>query len=458
MEDAPQDIIRLIITYLEPLQLQNFVHPETKFKYNCFDFVMSMNTHSYIFGKFKNVVIVGMNIVGPIRGKLDDLRMLSLSEWAILDVNKFLRLENLELLNMDNCVKVGGVSIRKYHNNLFEIIKLKSKSEFDDWNFVSDTSFRNLRNYKNPKHYVFKMKMKMMKGKCVCLSHCTLNRLILPEGIVYLDLSYCGIFVRLNLKNSLVYLDLTMFRKWDSMIGELYECVNLVWLNLSHLSIKDIGFLERMEKLEFLDLSSCSRIVCGDSLERCRKLYFLNMTYCFNLKTIRIPNSLKLLDMGYCDALEEIVGGYNLKCLRLIKFRGVVDIRLMQKLVYVNLAGCDIVDLWCLEGVKVQVLILKGCKRLVSLRGLNCEKLVKLHLGECCELGGIDDELANVPELWYLDLSNCKLVNGVDCLGRLNGCKLSYLDLYGCSDVCRRSVFELYKRIPQLKILGCGLF
>ncbi|PRQ22406.1 putative leucine-rich repeat domain, L domain-containing protein [Rosa chinensis] len=205
---------------------------------------------------------------------------------------------------------------------------------------------------------------------------------------------------------------------------EIEPLYNLKTLKLSNsLNLVNTPNFQGMPHLELLFLGSCTRLCEVDpGVEVLEKLTILNLKECKNLvhfaSSVRGLKSLKVLNLSGCSKLKKLPN----------------DMGHLESLVKVDASGTSIRELPCsigmLEGLVS--MSLRDCKHHVclpsSVGGL--KSLKYLNLSGCSKLDKLPDELGLVACLEKLDVSGSGLREVPSFIGLLKN--LEELSLGGC--------------------------
>ena len=179
-------------------------------------------------------------------------------------------------------------------------------------------------------------------------------------------------------------------------------------LNLEFLDIEDVNFIDNFPNVKSIVLDSCS------NLKRINKLYYLNLenveiTKCEKLKDdefYNITNTILKVSIRYCPLFKDV---YKFKNKKELDFTGCTNIKNLSclesnsSLYYLNLSYTPIRHVFSFK--HIYHLVLRGCKRIKSTKGLEDVKILDLY--DCC---GIEDfsGLKNNLHVNLLNTNFCK--------------------------------------------------
>ena len=238
--------------------------------------------------------------------------------------------------------------------------------------------------------------------------------------------------------NRIKKLNLNFCTKLKNIDGiETLDSLNDLNLGLTW-KLKDFSPIKKLKNLETLKLVNCI-ITNIDFLSGLQKLTFLDISSCPNLHVGALKNltTLKELWAGSNDAIKDLHDFKNLKPLSFLNLdactnlQNIEDIREMKNLIDLNLARCE---------------KLKNLNPLSSL-----SDLVSLELSGCLALTDISG-LRDLKKLKELNLTQCDHIKDVSCLFELTSLEL--LNISQCKRINKQQVLELKKKLPKLKILG----
>lgn len=194
----------------------------------------------------------------------------------------------------------------------------------------------------------------------------------------------------------------------------------IVYANFDRLdSLKDISALGELPDLEWLDLSSCSKVTDFSALAGLTKLRFLELRYTqfSDLSTLRGGVSLGYLGLAGTKVQDLLP---------------LADSSGLEKL---NLGSCqNVSDLQPLANLKnLRELNLAVCRGITDISTLgHLEKLEMLDLSACGSVSSIE-ALAGLLNLRRLNLSSCGLISDLTPLGQLP--RLMRLQIRGCPEI-----------------------
>lgn len=201
---------------------------------------------------------------------MEKLRILSLANCDLENINKISTLTNLKVINL-NYVNVSNL---KFLSNLINLEELYlSPPEFDEnkQNFVNLYDIQDI-------------------SMCDNLKILTIER------------SYINNINLLRLKENLIKLEIKNCYDIDNF-NFVSELINLKHLSIIGMNILDINFIDNLESLEDLNLTNCKQITTFDNISRLHNLE--NLT----LQNVKISNidfilelpKLKFLDISGCE-------------------------------------------------------------------------------------------------------------------------------------------------------------
>ncbi|XP_056173992.1 disease resistance protein L6-like [Syzygium oleosum] len=216
-----------------------------------------------------------------------------------------------------------------------------------------------------------------------------------------LELHRCHKLRSLPRLSSLIHLE--KLRLWECHLLEdiselpsrllklyIWLCRKLILLkldglkNLETFSIKDCSSIERLDlsqliRLKRLCAAGCDNLVEIQGLENLEFLERISIFDCNSIERLLCPES---------TCLKELVA---VRCNNLVKIRGLDGAKFLEAL---NVTGCESMEtLPDLTGCeRLQYLVVRDCKKLTQLRGLEKLDLIDLNISGC-------DSLEAIPKL-----------------------------------------------------------
>lgn len=227
-------------------------------------------------------------------------------------------------------------------------------------------------------------------------------------------------------------------------------------------AVNDLQPLRALESLEWLSLNGCTAVSDLQPLSGLGSLEWLSLHGCTavcDLHALGMLGSLKYLYLGFSTVgdLQPLSGLGTLEDLSLNHCTAVKDLRALSGLSSLQnlfLSGCTAVsDLRGLRGLSsLRSLNLTGCTAVSDLQPLSgLESLRKLSLTGCTSVNDLHP-LSGLGSLELLDLSGCVAVSELNALSVI--ASLKELKLTGCTAVSEKTVDELRRARPSLKISG----
>ena len=363
----------------------------------------------------------------------------------LLDVNGLGECQSLQTLYLDDCTQVSDLSALSCCKSL-QKLSLSGCTQLTDLGSLSDCYSLQSLDLWNCKQ------LADVSGLGGCESLQRLDLSCCTQIVDFSPLSDCSSLQRLDLFDCKQLTDLGWLQGCKTLqdlnlsgcthltdLSVLKDCKSLLRLDLSDCTqLIDTSSMSGCNSLEELNLSGCTHLTDLSGLKDCKSLLRLDLSGCtqiVDLSPLRDCNSLQNLDLWYCEQLTDLSGLGGCSSL--------------QRL---NLSACtQLTDLSALSNCKsLQDLDLSDCTQLTDLNSLSgCNSLESLELWDCNQLTNLS-ALSSCYLLNRLYLHRCSQLTDLRSLANCQS--LTYLDLRYCPNISKKSIIELKKKLPDLKI------
>lgn len=499
------DIIRLIITYLDPLSLEPFfnlhkVDFRLSFKYDAYYFPrLTVQEFERIFRQFPNIKITGVAInISKLKKITRYHHILKFDlNGSFINIHKLrnhrithlsLRSKKALTLNLepfDNCMRHIDIMFCNLENikGISFCTALKSFRASNYANISELTCCPELRTLElrgcNNLDVLYKLNLRtLILNKCTILN--------LPTNCINLrtlDLTTCVI---LKLPTNCINLQKLILYDCHNLtnVNELSGCINLRTITISSChNIENIDGLNGCDTLRILTLQCCNKLGSISKLSQNKKLQKIDIWWCKNLTGVEdiikfcspqkieissCKKAIKINELINCSSLcefEVVDCGKNkwefttnctkLEIIRIDNytedFRNLTNCTTLKKLEIVD--SNNLISLFGLPYHHLKELKLDWCRNLINLNPLKeCTSLTHLRLTECHILKDLSP-LSNLTKLTHIDVQFCTNIQNIDDLYNIP--ELYELNLAGCHKLKSLNVLTQHSHISFLKLDEC---